>query len=266
MISATETEQAVPARIAQAKNTTISAVPEDWQRCIDSAGWLSTSILHDLRNPLATICAGSEFLMYFDGTSPRVKQLATNINRAAERLIALLKALTDVAGGKQLQPEVCNVSDVITAAYESAAMAAQNRRVFVAIEIARDIRVPMIRAHMERVFFNLISNSFDAMPNGGNIRIAGSRSGSFFRIEFEDDGPGIPATIRARLFEPFVTAAKQNGLGLGLALARRMVLEQGGDLWIEQSAGCRFVMHLRLEDTGDGGEGAAGAAFISPAV
>jgi signal transduction histidine kinase len=62
----------------------------------------------------------------------------------------------------------------------------------------------------------------------------------------EDTGPGIPDEIRDRLFEPFVTAGKQDGLGLGLALSRQAVLDHGGDIWTEPASGARFVIRLPL--------------------
>ena len=65
-------------------------------------------------------------------------------------------------------------------------------------------------------------------------------------MEVEDTGPGIPRAIRNRLFEPFVTAGKDHGLGLGLALSRQTLLDHGGDLWIEPARGARFVMSLPL--------------------
>jgi hypothetical protein len=65
-------------------------------------------------------------------------------------------------------------------------------------------------------------------------------------IDVEDTGPGIPRAIRDRLFEPFVTAGKDHGLGLGLALSRQTVLDHGGDMWTEPAAGARFVIRLPL--------------------
>jgi signal transduction histidine kinase len=66
-------------------------------------------------------------------------------------------------------------------------------------------------------------------------------------IEVEDTGPGIPRGIRDRLFEPFVTEGKQDGLGLGLALSRLTLLNHGGDIWTEPARGARFVIRLPLQ-------------------
>jgi signal transduction histidine kinase len=59
-------------------------------------------------------------------------------------------------------------------------------------------------------------------------------------------GPGIPRAIRDRLFEPFITTGKQDGLGLGLALSGQTLLHHGGDIWTEPAIGARFVIRLPL--------------------
>jgi signal transduction histidine kinase len=64
-------------------------------------------------------------------------------------------------------------------------------------------------------------------------------------VSVEDTGLGIPALIAPQLFQPFVTAWKKNGMGLGLALSRKTVISHGGDLWSEEkNGGVRFVMRL----------------------
>jgi signal transduction histidine kinase len=90
------------------------------------------------------------------------------------------------------------------------------------------------------------TNALEAMPNGGQIHIRAKTAGDFALVEIEDTGPGIPLGILDRLFEPFVTAGKRDGLGLGLALARQTVLDHGGDMWTEPAAGARFFIRLPL--------------------
>ena|SRR5437899_7291158 len=70
-------------------------------------------------------------------------------------------------------------------------------------------------------------------------------AGEAVHIEVSDNGPGVPAEIRGRLFHPFVTAGKKNGLGLGLALARQTMLDHGGDLeLVDSEKGARFRLRL----------------------
>jgi signal transduction histidine kinase len=83
------------------------------------------------------------------------------------------------------------------------------------------------------------------MPEGGTVSVRADRRDSEVIISVEDTGPGIPALIAPQLFQPFVTAGKKNGMGLGLALSRKTVISHGGDLWSEgKNDGARFVMKL----------------------
>jgi signal transduction histidine kinase len=219
---------------------------ESRQEHVDAIEWLSTSILHDLRNPLGAIYTAAEILIDLDPATTQVQRLATNIFRAAGRMRELLADLNSVALGNTPTPEICDIREVITAASSAAWPTTDSRSVQIVIEVPEGIELPLIRPRMQSVFFNLIANALEAMPIGGRLHIAAREAGSCVLIEMEDTGPGIPQGILDRLFEPFVTAGKQYGLGLGLALARQTVLNHGGDIWVEPAAGARFVIRLPL--------------------
>jgi signal transduction histidine kinase len=213
---------------------------------ISSMDWLSTSIVHDLRNPLGTVFAGAEMLMQLDPASTQGKRLAANIYRAAGRMRELLADLAVASCGNKSTCEICKIRDVVTAASEAAAAAAETQSVQILHDVPHGLEILVERFRTERVFFNLITNALEAMPHGGQIRIRASKAENRALIEVEDTGPGIPRAIRNRLFEPFVTAGKDHGLGLGLALSRQTVLDHGGDMWIEPADGARFVICLPL--------------------
>jgi signal transduction histidine kinase len=208
---------------------------------------LSSSILHDLRNPVATIYAAAELLIDIDHGPRHVKRLATNIFDAAGRMRALLADLSTIASGNAPVIEKCNIREVIVAAAEAASAVPRNQNFRILLEVPDSVEVPLIRSRMERVFVNLISNSLEAMPSGGKLHITCHEAGGCVFIEFEDTGPGIPHTIRGRLFEPFVTAGKQDGLGLGLTLSRQAILDHSGEIWMESASGARFVIRLPLD-------------------
>jgi signal transduction histidine kinase len=218
---------------------------ESWQKRI-SAEWHTASIVHDLRNPLGTVIAGSEMLMELDLTPAQVKRLAANILRAAGRMRGLVADLAGASCGKRSSTEFCKIRDVIAAASELASPAAEKQSVRILNNVSGGMEIPMARSRMERVFFNLITNALEAMPHGGEIRIGARRTDDCVLIEVEDTGPGIPRGIRERLFEPFVTAGKEDGLGLGLALSRQTVLDHGGDFSGEPAAGAYFTIRLPL--------------------
>jgi signal transduction histidine kinase len=98
---------------------------------------------------------------------------------------------------------------------------------------------------MERVFQNLIVNAIEAMPGGGSVRVEAGRHDGNVMVSVEDDGPGVPEEIVDQIFQPFVTAGKTQGMGLGLALSRKTVLSHGGDLTLEKNGGgAKFVLRL----------------------
>jgi signal transduction histidine kinase len=228
----------------------LSLRPESWPENISAIEWLSTSIVHDLRNPVAAIYAAAEMLMDPDPAPTQVKRLAANIFRAAGRMRELLADLNSVARGNRPTAEMCDIGEVIAAASEAASAATENHSVQMLLEVPEGIELPLTRSRMERVFFNLIANALEAMPTGGKLRIVARKAGNCVLIELEDTGPGIPRGIRDRLFEPFVTASKPDGLGLRLALSRQTVLTHGGAIWTEPDTGARFIIRLPLNRAG----------------
>jgi signal transduction histidine kinase len=226
------------------------------QERISTIARLSSSIVHDLRNPLAAIYGGAEMLVDSELTSAQMKRLAGNIYRSSRRIQELLQDLLNISRGKVEQPEVCRLYEVVSAAVESVTPAASAQGVTIEVDVPESIESALARDRMERVFLNLMDNALEVMPNGGNIRISAAVEQGAAVVTVTDTGPGIAPEIRGRLFQPFVTAGKKNGLGLGLAMARQTVLDHGGDLWAEAASrqGACFKLRLPL----------AGAAEMKP--
>ena len=199
------------------------------QEQIQTIGRLGTSLVHDLRNPLAAIYGGAEMLV--DGHMPpeHVSRIATNIYRASQRLQELLRDLLNVSRGQKSTPERCHLRDIIEAAAE--AISAADRGVQMLIEIPESAEALADRARAERVFFNLFSNATEAMSGGGQIRVWLSEKDGALDVIVQDSGPGIPASVRGQMFRPFVTG-KRSGLGLGLTLSRQTMLDMGGNLTV----------------------------------
>ncbi|MEP6714684.1 MAG: ATP-binding protein [Terriglobia bacterium] len=215
------------------------------QERISTIGRLSSSIVHDLRNPLASIYGGAEMMMDGDLSPEQLHRLAGNIYRSSRVIKDMLQELVDVSRGRIQAPETCRLSEVVGAAVETQAAAAGQQRIDIRTSIDPLIELLVEPGRMERVFLNLIGNAMEAMPDGGAIEIAAERFNGNVVIRVDDTGPGIPPGVRAHLFEPFVTSGK-NGIGLGLALSRQTVLDHGGDLWIEEQSAPGAHFRLRL--------------------
>ncbi|MDQ2946809.1 MAG: HAMP domain-containing protein, partial [Acidobacteriota bacterium] len=131
-------------RLAQTFNAMSAAIQgarEDLirQERISTIGRLSTSIVHDLRNPLAAIYGGAEMLVDGDLSGPQIQRLALNIYRSSRRVQELLQELIDVPRGKVRSPEPCSLLEVVQAAVESYSGVAASQNVQVVIDVPGEL-------------------------------------------------------------------------------------------------------------------------------
>lgn len=175
-----------------------------------------------------------------------VKRLAANIYRSSRRIQEMLQDLLDISRGKDRPAELCRMREVASAACDSLSQTARQQNVEILLDIPGELEVPLERSRMERAFVNLIGNALEAMPQGGRIRVSAALENGSALVHVEDNGPGIEPAIREQLFQPFVSAGKRNGLGLGLALTRQTIVEHGGEIWVESEPGhgARFSFRL----------------------
>jgi signal transduction histidine kinase len=216
------------------------------QERISTIGRLSSSIVHDLRNPLAAIYGGAEMLVDAGLSTDQRDRIAVSIYRSSRRIQELLQELTDMSRAKVKRVEPCKLVEIVQAARDLTAQSAGLQSVSVAIDIPAQVEVSVDRDRMERVFMNLLHNSLEAMPDGGALRVTCRQDATTVTVQVEDSGPGIPEKAWPTLFQPFASFGKKNGLGLGLALSRQTVLDYAGDLWAdrEMKAGARFFVRL----------------------
>jgi signal transduction histidine kinase len=217
------------------------------QERLNTIGRLSSSIVHDLRNPLAAIYGGAEMLADNENLSPpQSRRLALSIYRASRHVLEMLRDLTDTVRGKAEPIETCRLADIVEAARGLIAEAAETQRTRIEIDIPGDYELPLERSRMERVFLNLMSNSLEATRDGGLIRISAREEDGAFLVQIDDNGSGISDEVRQQLFLPFFSHGKRSGLGLGLALSRQTVLDHGGQLWVgeKDTPGARFFVRL----------------------
>jgi signal transduction histidine kinase len=105
--------------------------------------------------------------------------------------------------------------------------------------------VEAVSSQLQQVFINLILNSYDAMPGGGELHITGRKVNGGVEVLFEDNGPGVPAEKASSIFEPFYST-KEGGSGLGLTISYNILAAHGGtlDLVANQAPGACFRVFL----------------------
>jgi signal transduction histidine kinase len=204
-----------------------------------------SSIVHDLRNPLAAIQGSAEMLVGARLSQPQVDRIARTVYCASVRMRELLEEFLDRSRTGAKEMESSDLRELVADAVAKIATSAEFQSVLIMQAIPEGLEIPLDRYRIHRVLVNLLVNALEAMPGGGTIYISAISDGGSVLIRVRDTGPGISPEIRGRLFQPFATAGKAKGVGLGLALSRQTVIEHGGDMGAESSRqGACFFFRL----------------------
>ncbi|MBU0741245.1 PAS domain S-box protein [bacterium] len=206
-------------------------------------GQFAAGIAHQLNTPLGSILLSAQMLEESVASEDDVEDVQ-RIIRQTEQCRSIIKGLLNFArpsGGERGRLDLAEVVRDTVFLMEKP-IRLQN------VEVTIDDRDPGTitgnRNELEQVVFNLIANSLDAMPAGGEIAIRIER-GDPGEVEmvFADDGEGVPPEYRDEIFLPFFTTkAYGKGTGLGLSIVARIIHEHGGRIELAQSEGARFHM------------------------
>ena len=207
-------------------------------------GELSTIVAHDLRNPLQGI---SNVIHYLQKNSKNVgnKKVASVIPLIEEALKyadKIVKELLDYSADIRLEFKESDPKTIVIQAL-SGIVVPDNIRV-----IEKTLRKPKIRVDpdkIRRVIVNLISNAFDAMPDGGILTIFSKEAKGRLELSIADNGMGIPNEKIDKLWSPFITT-KAKGIGLGLPICKRIIDEHGGQILCDSEKGKGTIFTLIL--------------------
>jgi len=206
-------------------------------------GQLVGSIGHELRNPLGVIETSLFILRGRMEGDERAKKHIERIGGQIQIANTIVSDLLDMIRDKPLQQERVSLGAVVD---EAAAQLAERPAVKLEVSGVDGLaQVDGDPGQLRQVLVNLLDNAFHAAGEGGTVRVVGAARDGAVTLAVEDSGPGVDPAVRARLFEPLVTT-KQKGIGLGLALVKRIVERHGGTVGYEAPAGggARFVVRL----------------------
>jgi two-component system, NtrC family, sensor histidine kinase HydH len=221
-------------------------------------GQLSAGLAHEIRNPLSVIRGSAEILnQKLTPAEPLTAELAGYISSEVERLNNLVGRFLDFARPLEIKPEVQPIMPIIDRALKSVQDHRPDSKVNVERYDSPDLApLPLDGELVERVFSNLFANAYEAMPEGGLLRVT-TRPAEFdgrqgVEIEIEDTGPGIPSDQREQIFNPFFTT-KKTGLGMGLSMVSKIVDDHHGwtRLTSEPGKGARFRLFFPAETVAD---------------
>lgn len=197
---------------------------------------------HEIRNPLMVIRGTVDLMRERAGAqlSDRNREALQDVLGEVERLRGLTDDLLDLSADRPLDKAPSPLEPLLRAAAE--ALAATHPQVAVSFELQPLPPLGLDERRLRQVLANLLANAAEAGARRITLRAGPARGGA--AVTVADDGPGVAAEVRERLFEPFVTG-KASGTGIGLALSRRILERHGGTLrLVDGEGGCTFELWL----------------------
>ncbi len=211
------------------------------------AAWqeIARRLAHEIKNPLTPIqLTIQEMVDQYDGSDADYQQLLrechTIINEEIENLRRLVREFSDFGRLPELQLSEGDLPPVI----EDVRKLYPHREI--ALKIENDIPpLKFDEDRIRRVLINLIENAIQADPSGQPIIISAGKNGNFVEIAVRDRGSGIASDLQQKIFQPYMTTKKQ-GVGLGLAITRKIVEEHDGTIRVSSAPGKGSVFTVRL--------------------
>jgi two-component system sensor histidine kinase HydH len=205
-------------------------------------GQLAGSIGHELRNPLGVIESSLYLLRSRTGEDERARKHLDRIGDQVRISNQIITGLLDMVRDRPLTPETVEAAALLR---ESAGQLSPPPGVTLSVESPPDLSVRGDPVQLGQALVNLIMNAFEATLPRGRVRLAARGEGGQVAFDVEDEGAGIPESVRGRLFEPLITS-KAHGNGLGLAFVKRVAERHGGSVSHEprHGGGTRFTLRV----------------------
>ena len=220
------------------------------------------SVSHELRTPLQALSTRLEVLLRAPPTDPQalhaaVLKLQQHVRTEGRLVEDLIEASSTRTGQFPINKQSATLADILEAAVSAVAPNAESKGVALAVDVADLGTSPDLFADPDRiqqVFWNLLSNAVKFTAAGGSIEVVARRREQVCVVAVSDTGKGIAAEMLPRVFEPFAKQMQENeqGLGLGLAIAKHIVEAHGGSIAVESSAarpGTTFRVTLPMKVT-----------------
>jgi len=201
---------------------------------LSAIGQLSRGIAHEIRNPLNFISLSIDHIKSkyrpADGAAAQgFEKLVESMKEEIHRLDRLVRDFLDYGRPLKLDLQVCRTGELLADVVEIVKAKAESDRIRI---VENYYALPQLRLDtelMKSCLFNVVTNAFQAMPDGGTLTIVSEERDGRFLIRIADTGTGVPKGDIDRIFEPFFTT-KSQGLGLGLAMTKRVIEEHGGKI------------------------------------
>lgn len=225
----------------------LSLLGEQMQGAREAVTSLMRGAAHEIKNPLNAMAIRLETLRALvTDDVPEADAEIARLSAEVSRLDRVVKTFLDLGRPVELDLREFDLRELIGAALELVTpSAAANRVELVWERPAEPLSVRADFGLLQQGLLNVVNNAIEALRQGGHVRISVWRVGLHCEIRVSDNGPGIPAAVRERIFEPYFTT-KEKGSGIGLALTRKTLQLHGGTAVVESEEGRGTTMILSL--------------------
>jgi PAS domain S-box-containing protein len=214
------------------------------QTRLATLGRMSASVAHDLRNPLGAVRNAAYYLSRkVPPTEPKWAEYLAIIDREVVACDQIISNMLELTRAKEPVPQPLDLGELVRRAFERAKPPADVHCHFQAPAEPFLVRADPVQ--LRQVFDNLTKNSLDALAGRGDVWVVAAPAEGGWTVTFSDTGPGIPTTVRNRLFEPLFTT-KAKGTGLGLWICRQVVERHGGTLDVVEIPGRGLALRITL--------------------
>ncbi|MCX2725696.1 ATP-binding protein [Roseibium salinum] len=219
---------------------------------MSALGELLAGVAHELNNPLSVV-VGHALMMREETADPEVLRRLEKISEAAERCARIVKSFLAMARQQPARLAPMDLEETIEIAIEALRNGASGLKASVEIDLARNL--PSIQGDADQlvqVLINLITNADQAIAasgTGDRITISSTfdKAAGMIELRVSDNGPGVPSSIRSRIFDPlFTTKEVGQGTGIGLAFCHRVITSHNGQIRLESAPGKGATFVLRL--------------------
>ncbi|MBU0574184.1 MAG: hypothetical protein KKH83_06895 [Candidatus Margulisbacteria bacterium] len=199
-------------------------------------GTLAAGMAHEIKNPLAAMKGMAQILPENINDREFIDRFVELVPRQIDRINRTVEDLLRVGKEPEEKIETFDLSSVlsdINAFFEATFL---KKAINVAQSVQKGLMITADREQMYQVFFNLVQNAVQAMPEGGRLSVAAKKDGDRISITVADTGVGVDPVSLNKLFVPFYTT-REGGTGLGLFMVERILKRLGGSIKIESTAG-----------------------------
>jgi len=216
---------------------------------VSTIGNMANEIIHDLKGPMTTIMGFAELLERDDCTLQEQKEYSSMISSEVEEMVTMVEEILEFSRGSKMTLNLTAfpTEKLVDEVSEGLKRTFHEQDIHLVTKLNCRKMLYADKEKLKRVFYNIAHNAAEAIHDRGRFSInTYLHSGTHVEFRLADSGPGIPPHVKENIFEPFVTYGKKRGTGLGMSIAKKIITDHGGDIWVESEEGKGTIFYFTV--------------------